>query len=84
MRTQKIKNKWLVLGAINILGILFSAMMIYCSHQDEVGAALSYLDEGNSELSYVYSTSEMKKGVYEAEISYKIGGGGSTDCPVTL
>lgn len=75
MRRPKIKNKWMILGAVNVLVILFSAMMIYCSHQDNVVAAFNYQDESEHETAFIYSTSEMKRGVYEAKVSYKIGGG---------
>lgn len=71
---MKDKSKWLILGVINVLVILFCATTIYCSHQDDVVATFSYLDENNDELTFVYSTPEMKKGVYEAEVK-KTGGG---------
>lgn len=75
MCRPKVKNKWLFLGVINIMVLLISAMMIFCSHQDEVGAGFSYQYENRDELAIIYSTAELKKGVYVAEISYKIGGG---------
>lgn len=75
MRRMQGKIRWLVLATVNFLFVIFSAVTIYSTHQDETGAALYYRDDAEDELVLVYSTAEMKRGIYEANVCYKIGGG---------
>lgn len=74
------KTGWLVMGAINFLIVLVSAVVIFSSHQDEVGAAFHERDDSEKEIVLVYTTSEMKKGVYEAAIRYDTTGRYEISC----
>lgn len=69
---NRIKGKkgFLILGVLNLLIIFINAAVIYNSHQYEVGVAFYGRDESEEETTLVYTTSEMKKGIYEAAIQY--------------
>lgn len=83
MGMLKKRAKWLILAMANIVIVLFSCLMIYHSNQDESGAAFCYLDESAAQLTQVYSTNKLTRGVYEASIRYKLCvGGGWTVCAV--
>ncbi len=74
------KTEWLIMVGINLLIVFICAAVIYSSHQDEVGAAFHERDDSEQEAVLVYSTSEMKKGIYEAVIKYDAAGKYELSC----
>lgn len=77
---QRKRKGWLLLGAINFLVVLISVAALFSSQQKEVGAAFYNRDESEEEVVLVYSTSEMKKGVYEVAIQYDATGKYEISC----
>lgn len=71
MKIQK-RMRWLALGLVNVTALFLSMALIWHSDQIEQGAAFNRQDEGSDHLFRVYSTSEMKPGVYRGTVRYSV------------
>lgn len=74
MKTQK-RIGWLVFlgGILNIIVLVLSMAVIWRSEQNEQGAAFNEQKESEDYVHRVYSTLEMKPGVYQGVVHYSVG-----------
>lgn len=71
MKVQK-RIGWLILGLLNLIVLFFSIAVIWCSDQIEQGAAFNEQKKSADHVLQVYSTSEMKPGVYRGVVHYSV------------